>query len=260
MKQFEVRTMRLLMGACLFVIAPGLVTVGHAQQPVGSAASTRQVTPAVRPALQATAEEQQQDATKPAKPGNEGIKVHGRWVIDVKNPDGTLAQHRVFENSLQNSGGSVLVGLVGGYWVPGDFGILLFPGTGPGICAATYGCAIVQSSTTFLGSYVCSSAQYTCVVGLSKTVNVIIPDSLVLSGQLTAPQTGTIGGVATELGVCGDVNALSEDSTNTPSSCTTLSPTGPGAVGAFSFTSTFPAPISVSAGQIVQVSVTITFS
>src|SRR5215469_7481393 len=29
-----------------------------------------------------------------------GIKVHGHWTIDVRNPDGTLVTHREFENSL----------------------------------------------------------------------------------------------------------------------------------------------------------------
>ena len=30
----------------------------------------------------------------------EGIKVHGHWTIDIRQPDGTLATHREFENSL----------------------------------------------------------------------------------------------------------------------------------------------------------------
>ena len=38
----------------------------------------------------------------PAKPSAqrgraEGIKVHGRWVIDVKDPDGKVVSHRAFE-------------------------------------------------------------------------------------------------------------------------------------------------------------------
>jgi hypothetical protein len=33
---------------------------------------------------------------------NTGIKVHGHWIIEVKNPDGTVATHREFENSLTN--------------------------------------------------------------------------------------------------------------------------------------------------------------
>jgi hypothetical protein len=55
------------------------------------------------------------------------IKVHGHWVIDLKNPDGTLAGHREFENSLAvgQGGDAFLIGLLAGYFVPGDYGILL---------------------------------------------------------------------------------------------------------------------------------------
>jgi len=34
----------------------------------------------------------------------EGIKVHGHWVIEVRNPDGRLVQRRDFENSLTSVG------------------------------------------------------------------------------------------------------------------------------------------------------------
>jgi hypothetical protein len=276
--QFERKSMRLLAGACSLFILVALGECAFAQQnapalggisPVAASAAiaapaNNEAAPpagtlqAVKQPAESVGEEEA--TASPAKPGGEGIKVHGHWVIDVRNPDGTLAQHRVFENSLQSGGSSVLVGMLGGYWVAGDIAILLFPPTGPGICPAN-GCAIVQSATTFMGSYACNSPLFNCFVGLSKTVNVIAPPySLVLSGQLTAPQTGTIGGVATELGVCGDVSVLSPDTTITPSACTALSPTAPGAVGTPGFTNTFPAPISVSAGQIVQVTVTISFS
>ena len=29
----------------------------------------------------------------------EGIKVHGHWVVEISNPDGTLADRREFENA-----------------------------------------------------------------------------------------------------------------------------------------------------------------
>src|ERR1039458_1875644 len=46
---------------------------------------------------------------KPAGGTQEGIKVHGHWIIDVRNPDGALATHREFENSLQTTGAIALV-------------------------------------------------------------------------------------------------------------------------------------------------------
>jgi hypothetical protein len=39
---------------------------------------------------------------------HQGIKVHGHWTIEVRNPDGTLVTHREFENSLGSGGGIVL--------------------------------------------------------------------------------------------------------------------------------------------------------
>src|SRR5439155_9641455 len=46
------------------------------------------------------------------KPGD-GIKVHGHWTIDVRNPDGALASHNEFENALEPGGASALSGLLG---------------------------------------------------------------------------------------------------------------------------------------------------
>ena len=40
----------------------------------------------------------------------EGIKVHGHWTIVVKNPDGTVAQRREFDNDL--AGDSARTGLI----------------------------------------------------------------------------------------------------------------------------------------------------
>jgi hypothetical protein len=46
----------------------------------------------------------------------DGFKVHGHWTIDVRNPNGSLASHREFENSLvggsATSGAGVLAKLL----------------------------------------------------------------------------------------------------------------------------------------------------
>ena len=39
-------------------------------------------------------------AAKPAGGMGEGIKVHGRWTIEVRNPDGSLASRHEFQNDL----------------------------------------------------------------------------------------------------------------------------------------------------------------
>jgi hypothetical protein len=47
---------------------------------------------------------------------HEGIKVHGHWTIEVRNPDGAVVTHREFENSLvtngTNSGSAVLAAIL----------------------------------------------------------------------------------------------------------------------------------------------------
>ena len=76
--------------------------------------------PAAKPAG-----EEQEESQKPGKPGGEGIKVHGHWVMEVKNPDGTVAERREFNNSLVTldgdsiSGDQLLAGLLSGNLVAG---------------------------------------------------------------------------------------------------------------------------------------------
>ena len=64
---------------------------------------------------------------KPAEPNrdsaggrHEGIKVHGHWVIDVRNPDGSLAQHRDFENALTLFGAQQLAAFLARHIRTGD--------------------------------------------------------------------------------------------------------------------------------------------
>ena len=50
----------------------------------------------------------------PSGGNHEGVKMHGHWVIDVKNPDGTIAEHRDFENTITGYGQELLAGLISG--------------------------------------------------------------------------------------------------------------------------------------------------
>jgi hypothetical protein len=56
-------------------------------------------------------------AAKRAGGAREGIKVHGHWTIEIRNPDGTLASRSEFENSLQG-GETLLAGLLGNTITP----------------------------------------------------------------------------------------------------------------------------------------------
>jgi hypothetical protein len=197
---------------------------------------------------------------------HQGLKVHGHWVIDIRNPDGTLAQHHEFENSLEASAQGSMVGLLSGYLVPGDWMIVLAPQSGNGACIATYQyCGLIHNAATYpavayCGQYYCSEStlNYTFNFGTDFQG----PFSIVLSGSITANQTGTIGTVLTLLNTCANI---AYSSTANPSSIETSSPAtcvtqtalqpwfGP-------FTSANITPIAVTSGQQIQAIVTLTFS
>ncbi len=197
---------------------------------------------------------------------HQGLRVHGHWVINVRNPDGTLVQHREFENSLQIGGQGFLVGLLSGYLVPGDWMIVLGAQSGNGACAATYAfCGMVHNAATYPAQGYCNN--YYCT---GSTLNYAYnfgtgfagPYSIVLTGSITANQTGTIGEVFTLLNTCAN-NGFSSGTnpsgveTSSPATCVTqTNPTpwyGP-------FTETNITPIPVTSGQQIEAIVTITFS
>src|SRR2546426_7465271 len=53
----------------------------------------------------------------------EGIKVHGHWTIDLRNPDGTLVTHREFENAFNNP--NLLGGFLARQQTPGQWIVIL---------------------------------------------------------------------------------------------------------------------------------------
>jgi hypothetical protein len=173
---------------------------------------------------------------------NEGIKVHGEWIIDVKNPDGSLASHHEFKNALDSDGGLALAQMLARQQVTGVWGVSLW-----------------QVSTSlrrpcpsyFNGACTIGEVGSTDPEARFKTLTVSVPAAgpnagkLVLSGNATAEADGDIAQVATGFGLCGGTTA--------PASCTRFRDT--------SFTAhNFPSPIVVLAGQIIQVTVVISFS
>jgi hypothetical protein len=174
-----------------------------------------------------------------AKGPQEGIKVHGHWVIEVRNPDGKLVTKREFENALES--GSVLSEILThtyttGPWIvslggPGD----TLGGTSTSPCAPN-ACLVVEPSLDF------PNAFKTLAVTLSS-------GSIVLSGNLTAPSAAAIGGVSTGISVCHpDISPVA--CTTSPSPEFMSQP----------LTQTTISPITVAQGQVVQVTVTISFS
>lgn len=219
-------------------------------------------------------------AKPPAGGSREGIKIHGHWTIDVRNPDGTLDKHLDFENglctlsSIGNTGlnpeaGDVdLATLLFGSTIPGPWQIALnspviptFPAGGtPGPACGVLGAnsnefILNQSNATGLNSG-CVGAQL-CFPVLSPPVLTASLNGVLLAAQFTVPQgtsNTTITAVQTNLGLC----LVSQVSTSAAcvSNQVALGPfsgtylTGTGAV---------PSPPTVTAGQTVAVSVQYSF-
>lgn len=219
-----------------------------------------------QPAEEKTATSESSSAKEDSHHGgqHEGITVHGHWSIEVRNSDGSLARHVEFENSLDPGfsysdpatgqvkvvpGGAALLSAVASnqwniapnwaVWLVGPSGLskILVATDSPcplGACIIAVGCA--PSGGTNCNLSVTPLGTTPAFTGMS------------LTGSVTATQNGQISTVATLAYV----------------TCPAFTPNClPGGNGGASFTSStnFPgAPISVSAGQTVAVTVTISFS
>ncbi|MES2393157.1 MAG: hypothetical protein V4555_16055 [Acidobacteriota bacterium] len=189
------------------------------------------------------------------KGAQEGIKVHGHWIIDIKNRDGSIAEHRDFQNSLTPT--SFLIELMAGYVVPSSYLISVTSSTPP--CVSTHGfCAIVENLNINPAYALCYANYYYCTTGLVLTYNVnSLPASMTMAGQFTATQAGTINQVNTVFGTCDSTTSALVTSTS-PTAC--QAGTNGGYYGYGGLTGTSITTLNVLNGQIVQVSVTITFS
>jgi hypothetical protein len=196
---------------------------------------------------------------------HQGIKLHGHWIIDVKNPDGKLVQHRDFQNSILYDGQQYLTALMSGYAVAGTYAIY-FANNGAtntnAVCTAgqfPY-CAIVQSTTASLGPQFCSF--YQCVGGLTVTPTFGVGPTVKLAGNITAPNAGIIAVVYTAPSGCNAQGVTTVQPTSvatiTPAQC--MVTTGGYSMGGTSTGTTLASPVSVVAGQIIQITVTLSFS
>ena len=93
--------------AVLSVSILGMASVCQAQassapaQPTAQAVVPATAPEAVVPGVQLAAQTgQTATAGTAAKGTQEGIKVHGHWTIEVRNPDGKVVTHTEFENAL----------------------------------------------------------------------------------------------------------------------------------------------------------------
>lgn len=186
---------------------------------------------------------------------NQGLKLHGHWSITIKNPDGTVASHNEFENSLTGGGPAAILSLISGQATPSDIMIGLADVGGTPPCVSSGGiCGIVRILTDEPADSNCQS--FYCVTGLTSTLNINgNPPTLTYAGSFTATQAGAINTVATYIGMCGF--ATGNVSPTAPNVCNTASG-GSNSVG--QFTGASITPVSVLSGQIIQVTVVFTLS
>jgi hypothetical protein len=173
---------------------------------------------------------------------DEGLKVRGHWTIDVRQPDGTLVSRHEFDNALvlttsnQSRGGDLLlVSMLGrtmtmstrSPWV---------------VFLGTLGATLVLSE---------AAADFPVTVPADQTsTNLAVrvlptPPRLELAGSIAAPADASITNVSTALWPC----------QGTDPACATV----PSRAVLFT-RHVLATPIAVLQGQIVQVTVRISFS
>jgi hypothetical protein len=275
-----------LAGVCSVLLLLGAGQSGIAQQSTAAAAQ------AAKPPA---AQEEEKESAAPSRQGGDGIKVHGHWKFVVHDPDGKLVSSREFDNALLTPalGDFVLSTLLLGQSVAVEWGIVLCPQAGGtwnnGTVAPNYYSYCTAAGPTpiaFLvpnlngafGSHVkgTQSCGGGCVPGLQAqltgSINYGTQAGILLSGSYTAPQNVTIYGVETVTAVCnntlnttpGPLLALS------PQACDALiypiSSAGQGTLFFSVFTGTFlgtaqtPPSQNLTVGQVLTVTVTLSFS
>jgi hypothetical protein len=183
----------------------------------------------------------------------EAINVHGHWVMEVRNPDGTLAERREFDNALAPGGGALLAQWLTRQGSPARWSIELGNYALPGPCRGgtfngfpTDYCWIVDAAATPRPPGTAVFPTLTAALGGTNANQVI------LTGSATALVQGQIEYVATRQGTC--------VATTAPAQCNVAGTVLQFTVHDLRNSQGQPAPLSVAAGQIIQVTVTISFS
>jgi hypothetical protein len=184
----------------------------------------------------------------------EGIKVRGHWVIEVRNPDGTLANRVEFDNSLAPGGGPRLAQFLSGSGVPARWVVELgvYGGTTSPCNGGTFNgsalnhCFIVDRATVPMPTGTAVFPTLTAAAGGANS------EQLVLTGSATALVAGEIVYVATRQSACLNTTA--------PADCNGAGTSVQFTVHDLVSPQGAPAPLAVAAGQIVQFTVTLSFS
>ena len=127
------------------------LALGLALTTAGAAQEQPAATPAAAAAQQPTAAKAEE---QPTGGMGEGIKVHGHWTIDVRNPNGSLASHTEFENKLEPPA-RLVAGLLKHSFFSDHIWSVQVAGLGNDPCVQSNGqagpCWIVESRSFFGG-------------------------------------------------------------------------------------------------------------
>ncbi|MDP6823044.1 MAG: hypothetical protein QF554_07100 [Dehalococcoidia bacterium] len=223
-----------------FAVAGRSNAAGAAPEVVAlSGADADVIAPLTRPELVSS------DSPQAGGP-NDGIQVHGRWTVEVTEPDGRLVSLTEFDNSLDAQWGEqILSNFLGHVWSPGVWRIRLLGSVRP--CetgSASQECEIWELPSS---DFTVSNSSWR-FGELSVTVPSSGPNenSLVLSGTATVANATTITDV--ETGVRGCAPSVAPADADCGGSILT-------------FTSKTLSPgVPVLADQAVNVTVVISFS
>lgn len=254
------------------MLAVGALALGAAGASLAQSQSegAAQSAPAAKPAAPAA----QKPAPAPSRANglNTGITVHGHWVIEVKNPDGSLVRHVEFENSLVPGGGNganFLSSILSRSITLGSWRVVLEnenfqsyiivnePNSGASSFCATLLSQFNAGALAGVNALSCSSGL-SVAGGISPQGAVLTTLTLSGSGLVPTGFGASIDYVETDSFLC------------TPSSSPTACLSGtatPAPSPNAAFTARMldgnngdPAAVPVSVGQTVQVTVTISFS
>jgi hypothetical protein len=217
-------------------------------------------------------------AVAPANGTHQAVQMHGRWTIDVKKPDGTISQHREFENAITASGMDYLIGLLTATYLPNEYMIALTPSSGASsMCflalsgGSTTGppanqCDIVASISSFskfifFCDGVLGNGNNHCETGLLTGFthdSSGLFNAMVLTGTFTATLPGQVAQASTYFASCTTDPTIFNGAIQSPQNCHNIVGGGlhTGVLSQF----TLQNPLQVLINDIVVVSVTITFS
>lgn len=178
--------------------------------------------------------------TVSAAPLSQGIELEGLWKISVLEPDGTLVEEKVFHNALVNP--AALTGLLDHGAVSGGVYVLLTDQTAvsTGIGPCDPDCEIVVS-----GMSIGLTPESTNLVASQVGTNF---ETLRLSGSVTVSNNATIDLVNTWILLCNGATNTAAQCRAAPDSASVLT------------SKVLSSAVSVTSGQIVQVTVDLTFS